>query len=64
MDVREQLRHEDRAKVLRLTPSERMQLALDLGARGLDLLCAARGMTRDEARVFVRQARQRSRRRR
>jgi hypothetical protein len=62
MDVRAQLRQDDLARVLRLAPSERAQLALDLGDRSLELLCAARKLTRAEARAFVRQARERSRR--
>jgi hypothetical protein len=60
MRVREQLRQQDLSRVLRLTPSQRARLALALGERSLDLLCAARRLTRDEARAFVRAARERS----
>ena len=64
MDAREQLRRDNLTQVLRLTPAERAQLALDLGERSLELLSAARRITRAEARDFVQQARERARRRR
>jgi hypothetical protein len=47
--VNDALRDEQRAQVAALTMSERVRLALELGARSIDLYCANSGLSREEA---------------
>ena len=58
-----ELRRELHGSTQRLTPSERVRLALELGARDLTAFAAAQGLTREEAARRIRSAAQRGRRR-
>jgi hypothetical protein len=57
------LRREQLAAAQQMTPAQRVQLALDLGARDLAAFAAAQGITREEAASRLRAATQRGRRR-
>jgi hypothetical protein len=47
--VADDLRREDREAVMKLTPEERIALALKLGERDLELFCRAQGLDRETA---------------
>ncbi len=47
--VADAVRDEQRAEVAALEVSERVRLALELGARSIDLYCANSGLSREEA---------------
>jgi signal transduction histidine kinase len=57
------LRRELHDAMQRVTPAERVRLALELGARDLAAFAAAQGLTLDEAAQRLRSAAQRGRRR-
>ena len=56
--VADDLRAEDRARVMRMTPAERVALALALGERDLELFRAAHGLTREDAMRLLDRQRQ------
>lgn len=62
--VADDLRREQRARELRMTPAERVALALRLGEEELRMFCSARGLDRAEALRQLRDRRQAARRRR
>lgn len=55
--VADDLRSETRHDVARRTPAERIDLALQLGDDDLALLCAARGLAREEGRRLIARSR-------
>jgi hypothetical protein len=55
--VADDLRRETMAAAARLTPAQRIALALRLGDDDVALLCAAHGVTGDDARRTFRRAR-------
>ncbi len=55
--VADDLRSETRRDVARRTPAERIELAFQLGDDDVALLCAARGLTREEARRLIARSR-------
>ena len=61
--VADEFRAESRADMARRSPAERVQLALALGDADVTLLCAARGISQDEAAQVIRRSRQHGRRR-
>lgn len=61
--VADDLRAESRQRGARLSPSERFQLALTLGDADVELLSAARALSRDEAIEVIRRTRCHGRRR-
>jgi hypothetical protein len=56
--VADDLRRELRERGLRLTPAERVALALRLGDEDANRLATARGMSIEEARLLIRRSRQ------
>ena len=60
--VADDLRQKDRAAVLKLTPEERIALALRLGERDLEIFCRAQGLDRKEAIRVLQRRRQAGRR--
>ena len=60
--VADNLRHERQQELLRLTPAERVALALRLGRRDVETFAATQGVTFEEARALLRQRGQRGRR--
>jgi hypothetical protein len=62
--VADDLRGEQRAAERRMTPQQRVALALRLGEEGLRVYCAASGLDRAEALRQVRDRRQAGRRQR
>ena len=60
--VGDDLRAESLRRALALTPDERIALAFRLGDEDLALLCAARGLTPEEGKAFIRRVRQTGRR--
>ena len=60
--VADDLRREQRQELSRLTPAERVALALRLGRRDVETFAATQGMTLEEARARLRQRGQRGRR--
>jgi hypothetical protein len=60
--VADELRREQLEEVMRMTPAERVELAVRLGERGLTDFMTARGVTRDEAIAQIRRQRQTGRR--
>lgn len=60
--VAEQLRQEQVEQLRRMTPSQRVALALDLGERGLQVYMAGQKMIRAAAVKAIRQSRQLGRR--
>jgi hypothetical protein len=60
--VADEFRTAQRIKVASLTPGERVLLALSLGRRSLDAICASRRLSSEQARVD-RERRLQSRRR-
>ncbi|HVL68006.1 MAG TPA: hypothetical protein VM364_12150 [Vicinamibacterales bacterium] len=63
MSVSEALRAESHAAIRRLTPGQRIELALRLGEQDIEMLCAARGCSRAEARAIFERTRAAGRRR-
>ncbi len=61
--IAQALRSELHERLMVLSPSERMEIALRLGENDIDLLVAARRITRTEARKEFERNRQRGRRR-
>ena len=61
--VADDLRAESRQRGVRLSPSERFQLALTLGDADVEMLSAARALSRDEAIEAIRRTRWHGRRR-
>lgn len=61
--VADRLRAEDRQRLLRLSPAERVALALALGERDLEAFRRARGVSRGDARRLLERQRQEGRRR-
>jgi hypothetical protein len=61
--VLDDLRREDRAALLTLTPAARVALALALGERDLEAFRAARSLGREDAERELERQRQRGRRR-
>jgi hypothetical protein len=62
MSVADELRREQRAAMLRLSPAERIRLALELGARDLALFMEASGLGREAALRELRRRRAAGRR--
>jgi hypothetical protein len=62
MSVADELRQEQRAAMLRLSPAERIRLALELGARDLALFMEASGLDREAALRELRRRRAAGRR--
>ncbi len=60
--VADDLRREQRRELWRLTPAERVALALRLGRRDVETFAATQGVTLEEARGVLRQRGQRGRR--
>ena len=60
--VADELREEDRQRLLAMTPWERMDLALRLGERDITLYSEAHGVSREEARDRLQRARHAGRR--
>lgn len=60
--VADDLRQRDRDAVLKLSPGERIALALRLGERDLELFCRAQGLDRETAVRVLRRRRQAGRR--
>lgn len=60
--VADQLREQDRARMGALSPEQRVALSLRLGEAGVRVLCAARGVSREEAVKLARALRSRGRR--
>jgi hypothetical protein len=56
--VADELRDEDRRALAALSPSERVALALKLGARALKLFASAQRLPLDQAQALLRQRRQ------
>jgi hypothetical protein len=56
--VADDLKQQDRERVAKLSPEERMRLALELGERDLALFCAAQGLDRAEGIREIRRRRQ------
>jgi len=61
--IADELRAAEREHTASLSPSERIELALDLGRRSLDLYCARSGLDRDAARRELERRAQARRRR-
>jgi hypothetical protein len=61
--IADDARDASRRRVLRLSAAERVQMTFSLGDADLALLCAARGIARQEAIAAVRRSRQHGRRR-
>ena len=61
--VADELRAESREAMARRSPAERVRLALALGDSDVTLLCAARGISQDDAVQVIRRSRQHGRRR-
>ncbi len=59
--VADELRDHSRRELERLSPTERIELALRLGDRDLDLFCRAQGLSREEGRRRLRAQRQQGR---
>ena len=57
MSVADQLREDNRRRLLRLTPAERIALALRLGEEDIHLYAAAHDVSRFEARARLRRTR-------
>jgi hypothetical protein len=55
--VADDLRSESRRDLARCTPAERLELAFRLGDDDIALLCAARGVSRDDAKRIVARSR-------
>ena len=60
--VADRLRAEDRQRLLRLSPAERVALALALGERDLETYRRARGLSRRDAQRLLERQRQHGRR--
>jgi hypothetical protein len=60
--VADDLRQRDREAVLKLSPEERIALALRLGDEDLELFCRAQGLDRSEAIRVLQRRRQAGRR--
>jgi len=60
--VAEELRQEQTREVLAMTPSERVELMLDLRERGLEAMMAARKMDRDTVISEIKRSRRLGRR--
>jgi hypothetical protein len=56
--VSERLREEDRARLCRMTPAERVAEALALGDAAIEAFAAARGLDRTDARRRLERAAQ------
>lgn len=61
-EVAEEVRRAQREEVLRMTPAERLALAVRLGEEGLADFMSASGLSREEAIVRIRRQRQDGRR--
>src|SRR3954470_3010795 len=61
--VADDFRAESRADMALRSPAERVELALALGDADVTLLCAARGISQDEAVQVIKRSRQHGRRR-
>jgi len=60
--VADELRQRDREAVMKLTPEERIELALQLGEEDLEIFCRAQGLERREAIRVLQRRRQAGRR--
>lgn len=60
--VADELEREGRARTAALSPEARIALAIRLAETGIDLLCAARGLSRADAVALARGLRHRGRR--
>jgi hypothetical protein len=60
--IADTLRAADREEVARLSPAERLELALRLGDEGLELFRQARGLDHETARRLLERQRQAGRR--
>lgn len=60
--VADDLRQRDREAVLKLSPRERIALALQLGERDLELFCRTQGVDRETAIRLLQRRRQAGRR--
>jgi hypothetical protein len=60
--VADDLRQRDREAVLKLSPEERIALALQLGERDLEIFCRFQGLEREEALRILQRRRQAGRR--
>jgi hypothetical protein len=56
--VVDDLRVEDRARAMRMTPAQRVAVAFALWDRDLETFCNANGLRRDEARRILERRRQ------
>lgn len=56
--VADDLRQQDREAVLKLSPQERIALALQLGERDLEILCRTQGLDRETAIRLIQRRRQ------
>ncbi len=60
--VADELRREDRARMMALSPEERIALSLRLAEQAAGVLCAAQALSRAQARALVRRVRSAGRR--
>jgi hypothetical protein len=60
--VADELRQRDREEVRKLSPEERIALALELGERDLEIFCRFQGLDRKEALRLLERRRQAGRR--
>ena len=56
--VADDLRQKDREAVLKLSPEERIALALQLGERDLEIFCRIQGLDRETAIRLIQRRRQ------